>query len=103
LPCFRIYAEVGARLAASMSAGSMSAGSSSSGQGHPYREWASVYGDPAFAANTDQAEQLADAAADGTTAAELDAMHDAYARAARFEWMFWDAAYRGEQWPVMPG
>lgn len=26
-----------------------------------------------------------------------------YGRSARFEWMFWDAAWRGEAWPTPDG
>jgi thiaminase/transcriptional activator TenA len=27
-------------------------------------------------------------------------MHQAFATASRYEWMFWDAAWRQETWPV---
>jgi thiaminase len=27
-------------------------------------------------------------------------MHQAFAAASRYEWMFWDAAWRQETWPV---
>ena len=29
----------------------------------------------------------------------VEAMHKAYTTSARFEWMFWDGAYRLERWP----
>jgi putative thiaminase-2 (transcriptional activator tenA family) len=35
-----------------------------------------------------------------TTPAMRERMHAAYTQAARLEWMFWDAAYRLEAWPV---
>ncbi|NED97965.1 thiaminase II [Phytoactinopolyspora alkaliphila] len=90
LPCFRIYAEVGGHLA----------GVLDDNPGHPYAPWLSTYGDPQFAEDTRRAEELVDqqAAAGG---APLEAMHQAYARASRFEWMFWDASYRGERWPTV--
>lgn len=88
LPCFRIYAEVGAHLAGVLAAEPE----------HPYAAWLSTYGDPAFAEDTRTAEKLADEQADREPGA-LGAMHDAYARAVRFEWMFWDASWRGESWP----
>jgi thiaminase/transcriptional activator TenA len=28
------------------------------------------------------------------------AMLDAFRRSTRFEWMFWDSAWRREQWPI---
>ncbi|WP_129667326.1 TenA family protein [Phytoactinopolyspora endophytica] len=89
LPCFRIYAEVGRHLADVLV----------ENPGHPYAAWLSAYGDPAFAEDTRRAEELVDQQApdDGP---ELDQMHEAYAQASRFEWMFWDASYRGESWPT---
>lgn len=89
LPCFRIYAEVGGHLAGVLAERS----------DHPYAAWLSMYGDPAFAEETRRAEELVNEQA-RTNTAPLDAMHAAYARAARFEWMFWDASYRGERWPT---
>ena len=41
-----------------------------------------------------------DRIAEASTPAVRDQMHAAYTQAARLEWMFWDAAYRLEQWPV---
>lgn len=89
LPCFRIYAEVGQHFADVLTAR----------PDHPYAPWLAMYGDPVFAEDTRRAEQLADEQA-GTDPGQLEQMHDAYARAARFEWMFWDASYRGEIWPT---
>jgi hydroxymethylpyrimidine kinase/phosphomethylpyrimidine kinase/thiamine-phosphate diphosphorylase len=57
LPCFTIYADVGARLRASGSA------AASSGAAHPYAAWLATYADPAFAEATRQASELVDAAA----------------------------------------
>ncbi|AYY12504.1 hypothetical protein EF847_07065 [Actinobacteria bacterium YIM 96077] len=89
LPCFRIYAEVGQHLA----------GVLSERPDHPYAPWMSMYGDPEFEADTRRAEELVDAAAAGDPG-QVEQMHAAYARATRFEWMFWDASYRGESWPT---
>lgn len=88
LPCFRIYAEVGRHLA----------GVLRSTPGHPYASWLKTYGDPAFAEKTRQAEELADEEALRTPGAVGEMLAN-YARSARFEWMFWDAAWRGETWP----
>jgi thiaminase (transcriptional activator TenA) len=89
LPCFRIYAEVGQHLADVLA----------QRPDHPYAAWLATYGDPAFAEDTRRAEELADEQA-GSDASILEQMHDAYARASRFEWMFWDASYQGESWPT---
>jgi thiaminase/transcriptional activator TenA len=86
LPCFRVYTEVGTRLAPH----------SDGRPRHPYRQWLATYNDPAFAAATRRAEELADSVAHERV---LGAMHTAYAESVRFEWMFWDASWRGERWP----
>jgi thiaminase/transcriptional activator TenA len=44
-------------------------------------------------AATDEAAELASPNA-------RERMHDAFRRAAQLEWMFWDSAYRLEDWPV---
>ena len=33
-------------------------------------------------------------------AATLALMHEVFATAARYEWMFWDAPMRAERWPI---
>ena len=43
-------------------------------------------------------DALADVADDGVRAA----MAAAFVRSSQYEWMFWDAAWRLETWPVAP-
>ena len=45
------------------------------------------------------AEAYADRLAADATVGRVDEMHAAYREATRFEWMFWDAAWRHEAWP----
>jgi len=90
LPCFWIYDDVGRRLAERV--GDL--------DGHPYADWIGTYGDPAFSAATATARQLVDAAAEVASAADLERMRHAFTTASRYEWMFWDAAWRREEWPV---
>lgn len=90
LPCFWIYQDVGTRL--HERAGDLT--------GHPYGDWIGTYADPAFADATAMAISIVDdlaARADGST---VDRMHAAFRRATQYEWMFWDAAWRQETWPV---
>ncbi len=87
LPCFWIYQDVGSRMYADV--GDLAR--------HPYGDWIGTYGDPAFAVATEQAKAIADRAASPRA---LERMHEAFATASRYEWMFWDAAYRLEGWPV---
>ncbi len=86
LPCFRVYAEAGAAIRARRAPGE-----------HPYAAWIDTYAAPEFQEVVDQVE----AYADGLTG-DRTAMRSAYSTSTRFEWMFWDAAWRGEAWPTGP-
>lgn len=89
LPCFRVYLEVGRAIAAQ-----------ASDPDHPYAAWIATYSDPAFEAAVTRMERWTDRLADAAPGDRREAMLAAYERATRFEWMFWDAAWRGETWPV---
>lgn len=88
LPCFWIYSDEGARLLAA--AGDLT--------DHPYGDWISAYADPAFAASTFGARRIVDAIAGRVDPVTRQAMADAFVTACRYEWMFWDAAWRMEGW-----
>jgi thiaminase/transcriptional activator TenA len=90
LPCFWIYEDVGRRLRERVS----------DLTGHPYADWISTYGDPEFAASTEQAKQILDRLAAQADPATVERMHETFSTASRYEWMFWDAAWRQETWPV---
>ncbi len=92
LPCFWIYDDVGTRLRAAV--GDLA--------GHPYGDWIAAYGDPEFAAATRRARDVVDRLAADADEATVTAMTAAFARAAQYEWMFWDAAWRVEGWPIGP-
>lgn len=88
LPCFRVYAEVGRAVLADAEQ-----------PDHPYRAWIDAYADPAFDESVRAVEAHIDMLAAAATQERRDEMLAAYVRATRFEWMFWDAAWRGETWP----
>jgi thiaminase (transcriptional activator TenA) len=90
LPCFWIYQDVGTALLKRV-------GDTS---GHPYGKWISTYADPEFAASVEQAKAIADRLAATAGPATRQAMGEAYCRAAAYEWMFWDSAWRREPWPT---
>lgn len=94
LPCFWVYTDVGGRLheRAGTAAGGLEA--------HPYGEWIATYADEAFAAATERAKSTVDRLAATADPATLDRMHRAFSTATTWEWMFWDAAWRLESWPV---
>lgn len=86
LPCFRVYAEAGASIRARRSSGA-----------HAYAAWIDTYAAPEFQEVVEQVERYADG-----LRGDRAAMLAAYVAATRFEWMFWDAAWRGEAWPARP-
>jgi thiaminase/transcriptional activator TenA len=88
LPCYWIYAEVGAELKAR-------------GSSDPrYQLWIDSYGADEFAATVTQVLELADLTGPLLTPAEEAAARAHFATTARYEWMFFDAAHRLEVWPV---
>jgi thiaminase/transcriptional activator TenA len=87
LPCFQIYHEVGKELRRTAS------------RPNPFRKWIDTYADPAFEATVRSALAHTDAAHDAAAEAERAQMRDAYILASRYEWMFWDSAWRRETWP----
>jgi thiaminase len=78
-----VYAEVGSAIQARRLQGA-----------HPYGAWIDTYAAPEFEAEVRRVEAYA-----GELVADRSAMLEAYAVATRFEWMFWDAAWRAEAWP----
>lgn len=90
LPCYWIYARVGAALLE---------------RGSPdprYQRWIGTYAGEEFAATVAEVLALAD-----LVGAELGPEEERRASAhfgvtARYEWMFWDAAWRAESWPEFP-
>ncbi len=90
LPCFWIYEDVGARLLAE----------TTDRDAHPYGDWIGTYADPDFADSTRQAGEIVDRLADHASDQVVARMHDAFATAARYEWMFWDAPMRSPGWPI---
>lgn len=88
LPCFWVYWEVGCHVkprAASPNA---------------YAPWIETYADPSFGEATGRVRALVDEAARNATPATRKAMATAFRQATRYEWMFWDSAYRRATWPI---
>jgi thiaminase/transcriptional activator TenA len=88
LPCYWIYAEVGAHLLA---------------RGSPdplYQRWIDTYGGEEFAAVVQAVRDLTDRVGAVLGEAELARVFERFATTSRYEWMFWDAAWRQERWPV---
>ena len=88
LPCFWIYAEVGRDIHARAA------------EQNPYKAWIDTYAGEEFYAAVRAMIEATDEAATGAAPGLRERMHAVYRRAAQLEWMFWDSAYRQEQWPV---
>ncbi|GAA1270533.1 thiaminase II [Sphaerisporangium rubeum] len=88
LPCYWIYARVGEALLERSSPDPL------------YRRWIDAYGDEGFQAVVRRVVGLTDRAGAEATAAQRARALDHFVTTARYEWMFWDAAWRRETWPV---
>jgi thiaminase/transcriptional activator TenA len=86
LPCFWIYREVGQYIF------------KNAVRGNPYRKWIDTYASEEFFASVDKAIDITDAAAQASPHLQPK-MEEAFEKAVRLEWMFWDSAYRREAWP----
>lgn len=88
LPCFWVYWEVGCAIKAIARSP------------NPYAAWINTYADPGFGEATRRVRTLVDHAASLATPSTRAAMAKAFRTATRYEWMFWDSAYRQLDWPV---
>ena len=90
LPCSWGYAEIGQALYA---------------QGTPkdqplYTRWIETYNSQEFADIADWLRGFVDKHAETAGTSELEAMEHAFRISSQYEYMFWDAAWRMEEWPV---
>lgn len=88
LPCYWVYARVGAEMVA---------------RGSPdprYARWIDTYGGPEFADVVAEVLALTDRVGAGLGPDEEAAARAHFGVTTRYEWMFWDAAWRQETWPV---
>lgn len=88
LPCYWIYARVGAALLE---------------RGSPdprFQTWIDSYGGDDFAATVAKVLDLTDRIGATLNPADETVARAHFVTTARYEWMFFDAAYRRETWPV---
>jgi thiaminase/transcriptional activator TenA len=73
------------------------------GAGSPdplYARWITMYGSEEFQAVVDAVLELTDRVGAAASPGELALMREHMIVTSRCEWMFWDAAWRRETWPV---
>src|SRR5262245_3515190 len=89
LPCMWGFSEIGQALAA---------------RGLPseprYAKWIRMYADTEFAALARWCRELVDRLATGADDATRRRMEDAFLTSSRYEYLFWEMAWRLETWPV---
>lgn len=88
LPCYWIYGEVGAALLSRSSPDPL------------YARWIATYGGEAFAKIVADVLALVDRVGEIASDAERSHMRKHVVTTSRYEWMFWDASWRRESWPV---
>lgn len=67
---------------------------------HPYADWLRTYSDPGFVTYTNELLRHLQVEADRHDQPYLDRARAAFAKSVRFEWMFWDQAWRMQRWPL---
>ena len=88
LPCYWVYRDVGRTLVERSSPDPV------------YATWIATYASPEFDAVVEAVLAATDALGDLVSPAERARCRAHFATTTRYEWMFWDAAYRGLTWPV---
>jgi len=89
LPCMWVYAEVGRHLAGL-------------GSPHPtYSRWIENYAGTEYLDEVARVLDDVDVLASRVSEAERSQGIEVAQLATRYEWMFWDSAYRGEEWPLL--
>ena len=90
LPCSWGYAEIGQMLQ-----------DRGVPEGQPlHARWIEMYSSPEFAELATWLRSFIDRVASGSGSMERQRMGDVFLASSRYEYMFWDAAYRMEEWPV---
>jgi thiaminase/transcriptional activator TenA len=88
LPCYWIYWEVGKALL-------------ERGSPNPlYQRWIDTYGGEEFGTLVEAVLDLTDKVCEGLNAAQKARVTDTFVTTSRYEWMFWDAAWTLEEWPL---
>lgn len=88
LPCFWIYREVGMVIY------------DKAPDDNPYKDWIDTYAGDEFNKSVNRAIQITDEVARLEPELRKEEMEEAFVRSTQLEWMFWDSAYRQEQWPL---
>ena len=67
---------------------------------HPYRDWLMLYASPEFAEVQRWMRRKVDQWAKTAGVEERRRMEESFVISSRYEWMFWEMAWKEEKWPV---
>lgn len=90
LPCAWIYCEVGSHLLRS----------GPPPETHPYKNWLNLYASPEFAEVARWMRERVDQWVKTAGADEKIRMESHFVISSKYEYMFWDMAWREEKWPI---
>ena len=65
-----------------------------------YNAWIEMYSGPEFGELAEWCRELLDRLAEGVPADRWRQVEEAFLTSSRYEWLFWEAAYRMETWPA---
>jgi thiaminase/transcriptional activator TenA len=87
VPCYWLYLEVGERL------------KGSEPEEPIYRDWIAAYGSDWFRKLVEEQIRCLDDIAESVSDADRNRMREHFLISSRYEWMFWEMAWRRETWP----
>ncbi len=90
LPCMWIYAEIGRHFQAQ----------GPPHENHEYRDWLLTYASPEFQEDARWLQGVLDTHASGLDESRRRSLEQIFLTSSRYEWMFWEMAWREERWPV---
>lgn len=89
LPCMWAFSEIGQRLAAQAAPGDQR-----------YAKWIAMYSSREFAELAQWCRDLLDNLAAGLPERDLRKLEAAFLTSSRYEWQFWEMAWKMERWPI---
>ena len=89
LPCLWAFSEIGQRLASQPAPGDQR-----------YAKWIAMYSSREFADLAQWCRDLLDSLAAGLPERDLQKLEAAFLASSRYEWQFWEMAWKMERWPI---
>jgi thiaminase/transcriptional activator TenA len=89
LPCMWAFSEIGQRLATQPTPND-----------RRYAKWIAMYSSKEFAELAQWCRDLLDSIAAGLPERDLQKLEAAFLTSSRYEWQFWEMAWKTERWPV---